>query len=608
MAFNMSRLFMKKLLVAKILPRRNHNACQNEHTPNTGERQRVDSKRAVCNSAFLRDDFVHYAKAAFVRHYFSFWRERPHGTALGIIACVTLVRLWFIFSGQLDLVQDEAQYWDWSRRLQLSYYSKGPLIAWIIALFTKIFGNTEPGVRFGAVAGNTLAQLALYGCIAHVMRRPRLAVLALFIANTTPLFMASGVLMTTDNPLLLCWTLGLTCLHAAAGKPDSSWPWAGLTLAVAAGILAKYTMLAFVGIAVLHAIALRRKGLLPPGHVRNLFRCLFLGVLAGSLPILLWNFQNGWVSFKHVGRLAGLAPAPMEAPPLVRFDRFPEYILSQIGLLLPWWFALMLAGGWKILRSAWQEARFMAGGENDPERAEATRTAILLSTAFWPMWGFFLLWSFHTRIYPNWPAMSYVAGIMLAALRLEELLESTGCPAQKTQSRPWQKRLAPLWIGLSLFAFAALHGQELLSRALPDTLNPTARLKGWSDLGRHLDAIRRAMPNKDRVFFFSDAYDVTAAIAFYIPGQPVTYCADFGRRLNQYDIWPGPEEKEGWDAIFVRRIPFSAPDTLMPPMFLRLGKPEAYQSTHRGRPGRKFGVMVVHGFTGAWPRMSAGIY
>ena len=32
----------------------------------------------------------------------------------------------------LDLAQDEAHYWDWSRHLDWSYYSKGPLVAYLI--------------------------------------------------------------------------------------------------------------------------------------------------------------------------------------------------------------------------------------------------------------------------------------------------------------------------------------------------------------------------------------------------------------------------------------------------------------------------------------------
>ena len=130
--------------------------------------------------------------------------RRPGLWAWTIITVSLAVRLWFVASGQLDLVQDEAQYWDWSRRLQWSYYSKGPLIAWVIGFWTHLFGSTELGVRMGAVVNATVAQIMLWYGVSRLMGRPRLAVLSLAVANTMPLFLAAGVLMTTDNILLVC--------------------------------------------------------------------------------------------------------------------------------------------------------------------------------------------------------------------------------------------------------------------------------------------------------------------------------------------------------------------------------------------------------------------
>src|SRR3954452_24807289 len=40
----------------------------------------------------------------------------------------------------LDLAPDEAHYWDWSRHLDWSYYSKGPLVAYLIAGSCRLFG------------------------------------------------------------------------------------------------------------------------------------------------------------------------------------------------------------------------------------------------------------------------------------------------------------------------------------------------------------------------------------------------------------------------------------------------------------------------------------
>src|SRR5271168_1754492 len=40
-----------------------------------------------------------------------------------------------------DLAPDEAHYWDWSRHLDWSYYSKGPGVAWLIRASLEFFGN-----------------------------------------------------------------------------------------------------------------------------------------------------------------------------------------------------------------------------------------------------------------------------------------------------------------------------------------------------------------------------------------------------------------------------------------------------------------------------------
>src|SRR5687767_13185304 len=80
-------------------------------------------------------------------------RSRPEGAwalfAYALIVAVFLGNFVYV-SGEcpLDLATDEAYYWDWSRRLDLSYYSKGPLVAYLIRGSCSVFGDTELGVRF----------------------------------------------------------------------------------------------------------------------------------------------------------------------------------------------------------------------------------------------------------------------------------------------------------------------------------------------------------------------------------------------------------------------------------------------------------------------------
>ena len=65
-----------------------------------------------------------------------------------VVLLVSLFRVYFILTGPFDLGPDEAHYWEWSRHPDLSYYSKGPVIAYLIYIGTAIFGNNVFGIRF----------------------------------------------------------------------------------------------------------------------------------------------------------------------------------------------------------------------------------------------------------------------------------------------------------------------------------------------------------------------------------------------------------------------------------------------------------------------------
>ena len=62
------------------------------------------------------------------------YKTKPHTTVLyGSLLVLSVFRIFYILHGPLDLGPDEAHYWEWSRHLDLSYYSKGPMIAYLIA-------------------------------------------------------------------------------------------------------------------------------------------------------------------------------------------------------------------------------------------------------------------------------------------------------------------------------------------------------------------------------------------------------------------------------------------------------------------------------------------
>ena len=63
---------------------------------------------------------------------------------------ITALRIVALIISPAELGPDEAQYWVWSRTPDFGYFSKPPMIAWVIGLTTSVFGNGEWAVRLGA--------------------------------------------------------------------------------------------------------------------------------------------------------------------------------------------------------------------------------------------------------------------------------------------------------------------------------------------------------------------------------------------------------------------------------------------------------------------------
>lgn len=533
-----------------------------------------------------------------------FWGCRPDIWAGLLILGLTALRVWFVRSGQLDLVQDEAQYWDWSRTPQLSYFTKGPLIAYIIGLGSSIFGDTALGVRAGAIACSFISQVVIYLGISRLWGRPRLGLLTLVVLNTTLFFMASSVLMTTDSPLMASWWAALFALYAAARRPEKLWPFIVLGAAMAIGTWGKYMMLAFSITAVLYGLALTRRMQASGLFWKRLWIALGAGSVLGLAPILIWNVANDFAGFKHVAHQGGMAGKGSGV--WLRWDRFGEYYGSQFGLLMPWWFLFCVYGAWGALLKLFgygTRATRVVG-------ALGHRELSLLVAGFWPVWGFFAVWCFHTKVNPNWSAVSYASGLILAAAVWDRVW-------RELSGRDWKVWLWPA-IGAVILALFMVHDKLPMPWRLEGTVpftdrqyeieNPALHLKGWTDLGQKVDELRSTrFENPDDVFLFGDHYDVTSALSFFVPGQQRAFCVANERRLNQYDLWPGPDSPAGSGAIFVRKGFDKGSLQEVPPLFDKIERMN-YQSLHDGRPARRFTIFLCYGYKGVWPRMVGSEY
>jgi 4-amino-4-deoxy-L-arabinose transferase-like glycosyltransferase len=229
--------------------------------------------------------------------------------SLFIIGSALLRLLYLGYHCPLDLAPDEAHYWDWSRHLDWSYYSKGPGVAWLIRLSCKLFGslsvwltgNEMLAVRLPAVVCGSMLLVSMYILTIQVSGRHGVALLVVAVALTTPTISAGSSLMTIDSPYACCWGWALVLAYQAVFH-RWAWAWWLAGVMVGLGILFKYTMVLWLpSLVCFLLLSSEHRSLL---WSRGFWVMCAIASLSG-LPILLWNAQHDWVSFHHVSHLAG---------------------------------------------------------------------------------------------------------------------------------------------------------------------------------------------------------------------------------------------------------------------------------------------------------------
>jgi 4-amino-4-deoxy-L-arabinose transferase-like glycosyltransferase/membrane-associated phospholipid phosphatase len=494
------------------------------------------------------------------------YKEKPHTTILFIfLLAMSLFRIYYITQGPLDLSPDEAHYWEWSRRLDWSYYSKGPMIAYLIYMSTSIFGDSVFGIRIMAVLFSALSSIFLY-ILGKKLYDEKVGLFSAILIQIIPLFSAFGILFTIDSPFIFFWILSLfffwkvvssghiikdfnselgtrnsnhllseinpptpplekggkggfekrECRGTHYSSPITHHPsliyWILLGISIGCGLLTKYTMALFYLSAFLFLLLLKeqRKVLFTKGPY-----VAFLISLIVFSPVIIWNTHHDWVTFRHTAGQVQMAKGVQ-----LSLKSFFEFFGSQLGIITPFLFIIMGVSLWKL--------------RNQPEGA----------FLFWfsiPIIAFFLLKSIQGKVQANWALPGYITGIIAFSVYSIKRFYSEGKS---------MKIFIVTAVLLSVIATSVGHYSSLLS--LPGKMDPTNRIRGWKELGTEVTKIYEGMSAIRPTFIFSDGYQMSSELAFYVKGHPVTYCINLGRRMNQYDLWPGFNNLLHYDAIFVR--------------------------------------------------------
>lgn len=256
---------------------------------------------------------------------------RAFGLGLAGIALVTLWRVALLPFDSTDLFVDEAQYWFWGQTLDWGYYSKPPLIAWILRLSTTLGSDATFWIRLPLplIHGLTAVLLAL---VARRLLGPRAGGHAGFAYATLPAVAVGSLLVSTDTPMLACFALALLAQLHLAGRRSAGWALV-LGAAVGTGLMAKYAMIYFPLSAALAAL------LLPGARIAWRDAAIAAGVaLLVVAPNLAWNATNGFATLHHTADNADWQDGGFDIAGLAAF------LGGQFAVAGPVFFAAYLAG------------------------------------------------------------------------------------------------------------------------------------------------------------------------------------------------------------------------------------------------------------------------
>lgn len=425
------------------------------------------------------------------------WRKGL-GLILIIHTILLLLKVILVLNWDLELHYEEAQYWLWSKHLDWSYYSKPGMVAWMNALSTAILGDTEIGVKFPALLAGWLMGIGTYLLSFAIVKEHKISVLASLVLYVMPFYYSVTFFHSTDTFLCAFLLFAVLFFWRATEKNQIlDWILTGIMLGLA--MLSKYAALFFVPYSILYLLATQPR----TASWKKWFMAMGIAAVF-CLPILLWNIENNWVSFKHVFTLS-----QEEGQIYYTFrdelQALGEYAGGQAAIISPFLLVLLLFV--RKVDFSWREKSFLL---------------------FFPAVSFFFFLCL--TIYKqddaniNWPMFGYVTLPVFFAYAFRQI--------------GWRKWLLPLGILqlILLLGIGFFRNGDLLPFKLKS--DPRMDYVGWREMAQEVESAKQETRGEKTIILASN-YQTASAVTFYLQeiSQDEVYYISDGRRMNQLFLW-----------------------------------------------------------------------
>lgn len=387
--------------------------------------------------------------------------------ALIVVIVLNVLRL--AFMPFIGLTPQESYFAYYADHLSLSYFDHPPLVGYTIWLFMKVFGHNMFAVKFAAFLITVLAQLAFFALASRVLRSGR-KYLAWIMFCTSMMVTSLSLQNCPDVVLTLFWTLSVWALYRAIFEGERRfWLYAGLFMGLAFD--SKYPAIGLpAGLFVFLLFSGRYRHLLAkPWPYLSI---LIMVVLA--LPVLIWNAQNDFVSFR-INSVLRAEPFDSDTP-----QNIFQFVVSQMIILMP----VLFVGLW------WLFGKYLWRIVTKPNQINPEMWFLL--SFFLPIFIGVYLVSIFGEVKYNWLIPTYITGIIMMARFL---------------NLRWQKWH---WISTSALYVVCIYFMLLA----PQSAYVRYDLGLDSEqLAREVDSVHAAHPGT--FVFATDGYKTASKISFY---------------------------------------------------------------------------------------------
>ena len=245
-----------------------------------------------------------------------------------ILITITLARIFALTLSPIELSVDEAQYWHWSLTPDFGYFTKPPMIAWVIGLSTSLFGNEEWAIRLCSPIFHFFISILLWITSQSIfgLRSGKIAAL---IWIFTPIAALGSFIISSDTPLLLFWSLALLFIFKLFKNEFFLYAvFTGLALGLA--FLSKYAALYFLVLFIIWWIIYDRGNNI---NTKNLFLLVSTSFIISSSNIY-WNYLNDFVTVSHTVSNADLKNIILNDNNVIEFLSSQLLVFGPIIFLL----------------------------------------------------------------------------------------------------------------------------------------------------------------------------------------------------------------------------------------------------------------------------------